>query len=332
MAPTYTKQPKFSYSRLNAYELCSFRYKLTYEDKHFFFSDTAANMFGTLVHYTEEQIGKCLKDGLPIDYEKLKNDFITLNIPKANPYDQKGGVFGVDIIKQKFPVEFARVDDNGESFEKKTERYLKTGIYRLENYLKMNPALSIYGTEMYFEITVKGQMITGSLDRVYFNSETNEFIIEDIKTKDKPFKAEELMAPLQFVIYTKALSSMTGVPMDRISCTYDLPIINMKQPAGSPGYVTTGLKKLEEIVTGISAKDYPPNPSPLCAYCSFSATNAHQPEAAKHLCPYYSLWTPDKRTRGVALKYRGPQYLDEDIATVFGPSKIEGLDDFDFEF
>lgn len=284
-----TKKPKFSYSRLNTYESCGWKYKLTYEDGHYIFTDSVAADFGTLVHFMEETIANCIKNHEEIDYNKLKDDFLHINIPKTSPFDQDGGVYGIDIISQKFPEDFYKVNDRGESYKSKAEKYLNTGIYRLEKYLKANPELEIYGTEQYFQIDYNGNILSGYIDRIFHNKENDSYIIEDIKTKDKPFREEDLKIPLQFVIYTKALMNILNIPESRISCAYDLPFCDLKQPVENEHYIRQGLRKLDKIFGGISLKEFIPNPSPLCAYCPFSKTYPNQPEEAKKLCCYYSL-------------------------------------------
>jgi len=325
-----SKKPiKYSYSRLNSYEQCGWKYKLIYEDKHFFFSDSIASMFGTLVHYIEEKIGNCLKDNIPIDYNKLKDDFLHINIPKTSKYDLKGGVFGVDTIKEKFPKEFFEVDEDGHSYSKRVEEYLNTGIYRLENYLKANPDLVVQGTELSFEISYENDVLTGSIDRVLFNTKTNKYIIEDIKTKAKPFKEEDLKQPLQFVFYTLALSSMLNIKKEDISCRYDLPFCNIRQDVIEKDYVKKGEEEIKNILSGIADKTFVPQPSASCAFCSFSPTNSHQPDGAKKLCPYYSLWVKggDKKVRDIAHKWDGIANHEKAIREVY-----EGQEEFDFEF
>lgn len=288
---------KFSYSKLNTYESCGWKYFLTYEEGHYLYTESIQSLFGTLVHHIEENIAHSLQQNQPVDYNQLKKDFVELNIPKTSLRDTKGGIFGINILRQKFPEEFYQTDMKGNSYAIKTEKYLKTGIYRLENYLKANPDLKIYGMEQFFSMSYQDKVFSGYIDRIFYDTKNCIYIIEDIKTKDKPFRDADLEMPLQFVIYVKALSNMLNISTDRISCVYDLPILEMKQPAGSINFVAKGLLKIEKLLQDINAKDFVPHPSPLCAYCPFSGTTKEQPEEAKHLCCYYSLWTPGGSAR-----------------------------------
>lgn len=87
---------KFSYSKLECFEGCHYKYKLVYRDNHFIKSDAIATDFGTLIHFVEETMAKKIKNG-----ETLNRDEI-LNI-LYNSNDTKEKVYGVNILKQKYP-------------------------------------------------------------------------------------------------------------------------------------------------------------------------------------------------------------------------------------
>ena len=70
------KKVKWSYSRLDCYKGCHFKYKLKYVDGNYPPPDSSALEFGTAVHHAEESIANCIKDNVPIDYIKIKNQFI----------------------------------------------------------------------------------------------------------------------------------------------------------------------------------------------------------------------------------------------------------------
>ena len=243
--------------------------------------------------------------------------------------DREGGIYGVNKIKTLFPEEFYKNNDLGESYETKAKQYLETGIYRLENFLAKNPDLEIYGTEQFFSINYKGHVLSGYIDRIFHNVKDDNYIIEDIKTKDKPFREEDLKAPLQFVIYTKALASMLDINESQIACAYDLPFCDMKQFPVANNYLSKGLKKLDKIFAGIADKTFVPHPSPLCAYCPFSETFENQPEEGKGLCCYYSLWTKGGSAKvwEVAHKWEGMEKNDEILASFFSETE-----DIDFDF
>ena len=301
----YTKKQKFSYSKINTYDSCGWKYYLTYKEGHYIFTDNISTTFGSLVHWVYEQIGQKLKLGKTPDYEQLKKDFYDINIPKASKFDTKGGIFGVNIIKEMFPEDFFKTNELGQSYATKAQDFAEFGMYRLENWLKAHPDYEVYDLEKFFSFTFEGEVLSGYIDRILYNKKDNSYIIEDIKTKDKPFKNDDLVTPLQFVIYDMALRNILGDEDAKISCAYDLPFCDLRQDAGTRGFQRRGREKLQSLFAGIHDEDFAPDASPLCAWCQFSPTNPNQPEEGKGLCPYYSLWTPGHKTFAVAHAWEG---------------------------
>ena len=330
----YTKKPKFSYSKLNVYESCGWKYDLIYNKGNYIFTESLASELGTLLHWIEEQVGNAFKAGTKPDYEQLKKDLFELNIPKTSPYDNKGGVFGLNILKEKYKEEFYTPDDAGVSYYTKTLDYATYGMYRMEEYLSANPSYKVFDTEKFFSVEYGGYVFSGYIDRIFYDSETDTYIIEDIKTKGKPFKDTDLVTPMQFVIYTYALSKILDVPYDRIRCCYDLPLCDLRQDAGTPGYVSRGLKRMDKDFARIGAGEFEPSPSPLCHWCQFCPTNPEQQEAGKLLCPYYSLWTRENRTHEVAHKWEGIEKHGQimELEKREQGEKSSVADTFDFEF
>ena len=64
------KQNKFSYSKINTYDSCGWKYYLTYKEGHYIFTDNISTTFGSLVHYIEESIGRVLQAGKEVNYEQ----------------------------------------------------------------------------------------------------------------------------------------------------------------------------------------------------------------------------------------------------------------------
>ena len=113
----------FSYSRIDVYEQCGFKYKLCYVDRKRFYTDSLATELGTLVHETEETIANSIKDGRPIDYTTLKNKFIVKMFE----------------LQLKYKDDFNSLDKSDRTYSQKCFYYLEEGIYRLEKYFKEHP-------------------------------------------------------------------------------------------------------------------------------------------------------------------------------------------------
>ncbi len=330
----YVKAPKMSYSKANTYEQCPWKYYLTYVLGNYFFTDNIASEFGTLVHFIEQTIFNTIKEGKEIDYEKMKEDFQNINIPKKDKWDTEGGIFGINILKEKYKKDFYEPDSMGQSFYSRSLDYMAIGMYRLEKYLKDNPQLTPFAAEKYFSITLDGYVFSGHIDRIFYDTSSDTYIIEDIKTKTKSFKDNELTTPLQFLIYCVGLHESLEIEYENMSCKYDLPFLNMKQDAGTKGFIKRGLTKMHKILESINQHMWEPSPSPLCYYCSYCNQNPNQPEGAENLCPYYCQWTPDDKTLEVVYKWEGmdnhSQVLER-FKSNYGKN-IKITDEFDFEF
>ncbi len=276
---------KYSYSRLETYEKCPFKYKLVYIDKKRVFSNSIATEFGTAIHMTEESIMNCLKSAQPINYIKLKNDFI---ITMAK-------------LEQKYRHDFLEPDKTGRLYSEKGYYYLENSITNLENWLKADINVKIVGAEVKFSTTIGEKIFAGSIDRLLFDEKSGVYYLQDIKTWPE-IKGHDIKAPLQFAVYAHAVKEIYHVDYDKIKCQYYLPLVNETYTAELPTreIVAHGEEELCKDFSRIESGDFHPIPSALCAWCEYSATNPNQPEAGKNLCPYHSIWKRDLREKGTA--------------------------------
>lgn len=267
---------KFSYSKLDCYNGCPFKFYLNYELGNFAYSSNIAVEFGSAVHLAEEKIATAIQANIPIDYISIKNEFI----------------LKLSELEYKYPKEFFEKDKSDRTYREKAYQYLDSGIYRLEKYMLNHPSYKIVGIEQKFNfIYDENHTFNGAIDRVFLDTDTNKYIIQDIKTYAVPIKQDDLITPLQFVIYTLAAQEIWGVSFDQISCQYDLPLVDIIQNGGTAGYMARGLKKIKELFLNITDKNFKPKPSQLCHWCSYCKTNNDAKEPYKYLCPYFMHWT-----------------------------------------
>lgn len=276
---------RYSYSKLSTFEQCPYKYKLVYVDKHEIKGDSIATEVGTAIHAAEEEIGKSLMAHGSPDYGAIASSIMAL----------------MPSLEERYPKDFLLPDKSGRTYAQKIEGYLASGIHRLEDRLKANPSLEIVGLEKEFEASANGRTFHGFIDRVLHDKTDDSYIIEDIKTYPKPIEQKGLHTPLQHVIYTLALMQEVD---GRIRCAYDLPFCNLTQDVDE-GYLGRGLNELGRLFGELGRTDYRPNPSPLCHWCVFSRTYPDQPEEARGLCPFYSLWTRQNKTREVNERWEG---------------------------
>ena len=300
---------KFSYSRLSQYDNCPFAYDLKYNKGNYFYSPGVAAPFGSLIHSVLEQEALAIKAGKPIDYENLKRDFVELNLPKRNRYDSD--LFGAKILAQKYPQEWHSFDGSksNKSYSVKAQEFLESGIYYFPKFMEQHPELEIVGAEMSFEYEYRGYTFMGFIDRLMKVKDENTYVIDDIKTKDHPFDDRELTTPLQFYVYLCAIKEMFGDDL-QAECYYELPVLDgLRQHAGTKGWEKRGKTKIDKILDGIEAGEYPVKTSALCFYCPFRKREGVPQE--QWLCPYYSLWTPSNHVSVVKNTWRGPEHHDE---------------------
>ena len=254
---------KYSYSKLDTYLQCPFKFKLKYIDGNYIFNSSIATEFGTLIHETEETIAKNIINNEPIKYAK----------------------------------DFYELDKSDRTYENKTYYYLEEGIYKLEQFMRDNPNLEIVGVEQKFNFELWDKIFNGFIDRIFYDKTENKYLIQDIKTFAVPVEKDKLATPLQFVIYNLAAQQLFKCLPEQISCEYNLPLCDLTQSAGTKGYMKRGTDKLEKIFNGIAQQDFEPSPSPLCNWCEFCATNPDATEAGKYLCPYFCKWQRDTRNK-----------------------------------
>lgn len=280
---------KYSYSKIDCYKQCPFKFKLKYVDGHYISVSAIALDVGIMIHEAEETIANAIKDGKPIDYPAIKNKIILKMIE----------------LEHKFHKDFYEVDKSGRYYKDKIYGYLESGVYRLEKYMKEHPTYEIVGAEVPFKLTIHDKPFSGKIDRLIRDTATGSYICHDVKTYPVEVENKDLKAPLQFVVYALAIRDMYNIPLEQIACGYDLPFCNVIKDAGKGDYINVGTAEITSLLDAIDSGEYKPKPTALCAWCEFSPTNPNQPYAAKNLCPYHSLWTKENKNMINASEWLG---------------------------
>lgn len=301
MAGIHTPSSKFSYSRLETYIGCNWRYYLTYEKKLSVYSENIALKIGLLIHETEEFIAKSIMAGKSIDYIALKNDIICKLFE----------------TQAKYPKAYAELDKAGRTYFQKMIKYLKSGIYHLEEYMNAHPELEILGVEQDFDFSFddKGHVFRGQIDRIFKYKNENRYIIQDIKTYYAPVEDKKLEVPLQFVIYSLAIQDKYKCTPDQITCQYYLPFCDKTQQA-KEGYLEKGIVEITKEFENITNKQWTPNPTALCGWCPYSITNPDAKEPYKYCCPYYAKAVLTKNGKKAYIPENKWEGLDKHITTL----------------
>lgn len=313
------KQPTFSYSRLSSYTSCGYAYDLKYNKKKFIGGDSIATDVGTLIHKILELQAQILQAGQKPNYEKLVEYMYDVNIPKKNPFDTEGGIYGIKVLRDKYLTEwFTPNEKSNLSYAQKMEKFAQSGIYRQEKFMEAHPELEIWDLEHPFVFEYKGEKIKGFIDRVLKYKGRQQYIVHDIKTRDRLFDEADTKTPLQLAIYQFALQAELGLTEPCSECYYDLPFVEEYQPAGSKGFLKRSMTKLDKIFDGIHNEVYEPHPSPLCYWCEYSNTNPHVTNEGRNQCPYYSLWTREEPSFAKKREWEGPEKVEAHLADLRG--------------
>jgi hypothetical protein len=283
------KEIKWSYSRLHTYGDCHFHYKLKYVDKNYPKFGNIATEFGTAIHHAEEKIANFIKDGQPIDYIDIKNRFI------------------IDCAKVSYKYRdewYSPNKDSGKTYEEQKYLYLKQYVYDLEKFMAAHPSYIIKGAEVPIDYYYGKYRFTGSIDRLIYDTATDTYLIQDIKSwpimENK--HEDDCKLPIQLGVYSLALSEMYKCDLDKIRCQYDLPLVAQRFfDAGPAGYLDKSKTQLDKWFKGIEEENWKPSPSALCAYWPFSVTNPEAEAKLRTLCPYHSIW--DRVTRNKNVMY-----------------------------
>ena len=154
---------QFSYSKIETFKQCPYKYKLMYLDGHYIEYDNIATEFGSFIHSIEEKIGNCLKENKVVDYNNL--------ILIANSK--------IEELKNKYPKDFYTPDKTGKTYEDKINFYINNSIYRLEKRVK-EKNLEVIACEKEFFVEYENVIFHGYIDRIL--RKKNIYIIEDSKT------------------------------------------------------------------------------------------------------------------------------------------------------
>lgn len=169
---------KFNPSMLKKFQSCNLQYKLAQEYPDVIELKSAAASFGTLVHKCIEMylLGRPIEDCL--DFFKMVWD---------NPV-------AMDILPDYYPQRTSH------------EAYRQRGIEAIEGYHENQKWLNreIIGTEIRFQVPLGNHTISGIVDNVQFDPDTNTLICEDLKTGSRP-NFDNLRADLQMTSYWYAI-------------------------------------------------------------------------------------------------------------------------------
>ncbi len=311
--------PRFSFSKLDCYIQCPFKYNVKYNQKLFPEQKAVYLDLGTLAHKILELAGQAEIKGEPFDYEYGKTIFREGIVETTDKGDET--IIGFEKIKEKYPKNIFTDADNasGMNYMEKIDIFFRDVVPT--RYPNKPQEWTTIATEKKFEFvyqygTDKRDAVRfyGFIDKVQQDLEGNIRVV-DYKTGKAKFRDEDVKTSLQHSIYNMACYLMYGkLPVENI---YDFIFIDVMQNACSKGYMKRALKKIDNVFAQIreSRKSgYKPNPSPLCYFCEYTEHNPSV-EAEYQKCEYYSLWTPTNKTFAKNKEW-GEEYRQKPSQTV----------------
>lgn len=283
--------PVFSYSKLDVYKKCPYRYKEQYIDGNREDISSLAMDLGTLCHYVLEQKGRQKVSGKNIDYnllEKILQDGI---IPEsANPSGSKpqDKILGLTELRAKYYDDYIIPDKFGVYYDDKIITFKKVLHEEMEESL-----WTAIDFEKSFEIVYDNKFrLHGFIDRIDQKAEGGLRVI-DYKTSKAPFPDKDLPTSMQFGIYALACYAIYGKVPEEFQ--YRFILIDKAQNALTKGWE----KRLDKLLSGLFSKIendkftkiYKTCPSPLCYWCDYSMSNPNKGKYNGH-CFDFSDWKP----------------------------------------
>ena len=294
--------PRFSFSKLDTYMQCPFKYDLKYNQNLVPEQKAIYLDLGTLCHKIMELLGRKEIDNIPFDIEEDRKEMHEILVNGIEEKTDKGTemILGLHDIMNKFGTILLHEPDNasGKSYAEKLQLFMKEVI--TDRFLnKTDKTWKTFATEKQFEFIYQygdkptdAVRLYGFIDRVDTN-ENGDYRIVDYKTGKAIFPETKTKTSLQHTIYNLAMFAEYGkLPIENL---YDFIFLNEIQPACSKGYIKRAIKKLdaafEEVMT---SKEFKPNATPLCYFCDYTEHNPNS-DINFQKCDYYCDWTPDNK-------------------------------------
>lgn len=310
MKTSNNEPEKFSYSKLDTFEQCPYRFKKKYEEKKRSFKGSIATDIGSILHKGKELVGMALIEDKVPNYEDIAN--IVLN-GYDEEYTTKNGeqktkhIKGINEIEEEYFEDWSEPDNkSGMDYNQKIEIYFS----HLKDLAKENNWKPI-ATEEEFNFPFRDYILNGFIDRIDQNEDGNYRVV-DYKSSKATYDDKKIKTPLQMFIYALAVENkFDELPIEFV---YDFILLDKQQKACSQGYYKRGLRKLNRLFDDIeecrATGIYTPKPSPLCHWCEYCNTNSQADNKYKDECPYYSLWTPTNKTYEVNKEFN-PKLANE---------------------
>lgn len=271
------KLPAYSYSRIDTFRQCQYRFYLKYRKEIEAEEKAIALEVGTFCHEILEDRGNSIIN---------KETILTSSEIKENKKEE------YEILKNTFSADWHKVDKTGRDYDDKFNVFWS--IYDSE---MTDPDWHVEACEKEFNIVFGERYILhGFIDRIDKNDQ-DEYKVIDYKTASKIYTENDRAESMQMFIYAMAVYIMYGkFPKEY---EYDFVFFGEKKPALQLGNesMETCMTELVKLFEAIEKKDgnknFIPKRTPLCWWCPYGK-NSQYHDSGK--CQFYSEWTPFHRS------------------------------------
>lgn len=270
------KLPIYSYSRLDTFRQCQYRFYLKYRKEIPSDEKAVALEVGTLCHSILEQRGNAAIDGLEMPTSKA---MIT-----AWNKDYKE-------LKEFFKADWTKQDKTGRDYNDKFQVFWSMFDSEMTDRFWRPIAC-----EKEFDFVFGERFIIhGFIDRVDKNAE-GDYKVTDYKTASHIYSQKDRDYALQMFIYAMACYCLYGKFPTNFE--YDFVFFDEKRGAlekGADSFERCFIE-LKKLFNAISMKDrsknFIPNRTPLCWWCPYGADKKYPNHDS---CQFYSEWKPDNK-------------------------------------
>ena len=301
---------KLSYSGLEMFSQCPYRYSIKYNRGLFSQEQTIALEVGSICHKILELKADALLKGERVDYQYLetilKNGYIGSNV------SNEAKLLGIEAIQEKYGKDiWLQSEDGTLSYEDKLALFREKVIKEEVPVPNNKSEWGVKGSEIPFNfiylVEVPGQgmkrvLFNGFIDRIDerydLKKEKTCYRVVDYKTSKKVYDSRKLATPLQMIIYGLALATEIGELPEEYQ--YSFILLDAKASACSKGYLKRGLGKLDEYLIDLFERKemnkWDAKGTPLCYWCDYNRQGIVKDESVMNICEHFCLWKPDKKT------------------------------------
>lgn len=212
----YDTQKHVSFSQMNVYRGCNYRWKLEYKDGLRKFTSSSHTTFGTAMHETLQTYLDVMYD----DSEKKADDMDLFALFKKN-------------FMEEYEKQVKDNDDEHYMTRDEFEEFYQDGLeviesFKAERHLHFfKDKIHLVGCEVPITITPDENRpnvyYIGYLDVVLYNETSGTFKIIDIKTSTKgwfKWAKEDETKQFQLLLYKRFFSRQYGIPEDKIEIEF----------------------------------------------------------------------------------------------------------------